>query len=322
MRKGLFTALLAGAVLAAAAASAQAQSFPSKPIRIIVPFSAGGGVDLLARIISQEFQKQWGQPAVVENKPGAGGNIGTDFVAKSAPDGYTLLLGTATLAITPFISKALPFDVQKDLAPVAMLNTMPFMVAVNPELPVKSIAELIAYAKANPGKLSYGSPGIGTPHHLAMELFKTMTGTFMLHIAYRGSAPSLIDLITGQVQVAWFTIAVAISPVNTGKVRGLATSEAKRLALFKDIPAVAETLPGFEVGGWYAVFAPNGTSASVIQQLSAELQRIYREPKVIERLAPLGYEPAVAGPGPLAATLASDLKKWEKVVRDAAIKPE
>ena len=305
-----------------ACVNALAQTFPAKPVRLVVPFAAGGGNDLLARIISQELQKKWGQPVVVENKPGAGGNIGADFVAKSAPDGHTLLLGTNTLAMAPFISKAMPFDVQKDLAPVAMLTATPFMVVVNPALPVKSIAELIAYAKAHPGKLSYATPGIGTPHHLGTELFKTMTGTFMVHIAYRGSVPALTDVITGQVQVMWATINVAIPQANAGKVRGLAIAEPKRLASMKDMPTVAETLPGYEVSAWYAVFAPSGTPAQVVEQLSFELQRIYREREVIERLAPLGYEPATKGPGPLAATLASDLKKWEKVVRDAGMKPE
>jgi len=305
-----------------ACVNALAQTFPAKPVRLVVPFAAGGGNDLLARIISQELQKKWGQPVVVENKPGAGGNIGADFVAKSAPDGHTLLLGTNTLAMAPFISKAMPFDVQKDLAPVAMLTATPFMVVVNPALPVKSIAELIAYAKAHPGKLSYATPGIGTPHHLGTELFKTMTGTFMVHIAYRGSVPALTDVITGQVQVMWATINVAIPQANAGKVRGLAIAEPKRLASMKDMPTVAEALPGYEVSAWYAVFAPSGTPAPVVEQLSFELQRIYREREVIERLAPLGYEPATAGPGALAAKLADDLKKWEKVVREAGIKAE
>ena len=318
----LLRASLCTLVLLIACLNAAAQTYPAKPMRLVVPFAAGGGNDLLARIISQELQKKWGQPAVVENRPGAGGNIGADFVAKSAPDGYTLLLGTNTLAMAPFISKTMPFDVQKDLAPVAMLTSTPFMVLVNPALPVKSITELIAYAKAHPGKLSYATPGVGTPHHLGTELFKTMTGTFMVHIAYRGSVPALTDLISGQVQVMWATINVAIPQASAGKVRGLAVAEPKRLASMKDMTTVAEALPGYEVSAWYAVFAPGGTSVQVVAQLSAELQRIYREREVIERLAPLGYEPATMGSGPLAATLASDLKKWEKVVRDAGIKAE
>jgi tripartite-type tricarboxylate transporter receptor subunit TctC len=316
-------ALAAGAaLLGLAAATAGAQDFPSKPIRLVVPFAAGGGNDLLARIVSQEFQKKWGQPAVVENRPGAGGNIGAEFVAKSAPDGYTLLLGTNTLAMAPFISRNMGFDVQRDLAPVAMLTSTPFMVLVNPTLPVKNIRELVAYAKANPGKLSYATPGIGTPHHLGTELFKTTTGTFMVHIAYRGSVPAMTDLMTNQVQVMWATINVALPQVAAGKLRALAIAEPKRLASLKDVPTVAETLPGYEVSAWYAVFAPGGTPAPLVTQLSTELQRIYQQPDVVQRLQPLGYEPAISGPAPLAATLAADLKKWEKVVREANIKGE
>lgn len=302
--------------------NATAQTFPARPIRLIVPFAAGGGTDLLARIISQESQKTWSQPVVVENKPGAGGNIGADFVAKSAPDGYTLLLGSNTLAMAPYISKAMPFDVQKDLAPVAMLTATPFMVVVNPALPVKSIAELIAYAKANPGKLSYATPGIGTPHHLGTELFKAMTGTSMVHIAYRGGLPALTDVISGQVPVMWLTINAAIPQMNAGKIRGLAVAEPKRLASMKDMPTVAETLPGYEVSAWYAVFARSGTPALVVEQLSAELQRIYSVREVLERLTPLGYQGATSGPAPLAATLADDLKKWGKLVREAGIEPQ
>lgn len=301
---------------------AGAQTFPDRPIRLVVPFAAGGGNDLLARIISQELHKKWGQPVVVENKPGAGGNIGADLVAKSAPDGYTLLLGNNTLAIAPFISRAMPFDVQKDLAPVAMLTSTPFLVVVNPALPVKSIAELIEYARANPDRLSYATPGVGTPHHLATELFKITTGTSMTHVAYRGSAPALTDLIGGQVQVMWATINAATPQVNLGKLRALAVAEPQRLAAIKDVPTVAETLPGYEVSAWYAVFVRSGTPESIVKQLADELQRIYKDPQVIERLAPLGYEPATAGPEYLAAALANDLKKWEKVVHDADIKPE
>jgi len=318
----LFRPTLYALALLLACLNAAAQTFPSKPIRLIVPFAAGGGNDLLGRVISQESQKTWSQPVVVENKAGAGGNIGADFVAKSAPDGYTLLLGTNTLAMAPFISKAMPFDVQKDLAPVAMITATPFMVVVNPALPVKSIAELIAYAKANPGELSYATPGIGTPHHLATELFKAMTGTSMVHIAYRGGLPALTDLIGGRVQVMWLTINAATPQVNAGKVRGLAVAEPKRLASMKNMPTVAETLPGYEVNAWYAVFAPSGTPAPVVEQLSAEMQRIFNEREVLERLTPVGYQRATSGPGPLAATLASDLKKWEKVVHDAGIEPQ
>ncbi len=302
--------------------SALAQAFPSKPIRLVVPFQAGGGNDLLARIISQKFLEKWGQPVIVDNRPGAGGNLGADFVAKAAPDGYTILLGTNTLTMNPFIFAKMPFDTQKDLAPVAMLATTPFYVVVNNNLPVKNIPELIAYAKANPGKLSYATPGIGTPHHLGTELFKSMTGTYMVHIPYKGSIPALTDVIGGQVQVMWATVNVALPMVNSGKVRGLALAEPKRTQSLKDVPVIAETVPGYEVSAWYGIFAPPGTSPAIVQQMSAELQHIFQQPDVQARLLPLGYEISTANADQLRATVASDLDKWGKLVKTVGIKPE
>jgi tripartite-type tricarboxylate transporter receptor subunit TctC len=318
----LGSALIATPSHAQLPAAGSGQSYPGKPIRLIVPFAPGGGNDLLARIVSQKFQESWGQPVVVENKPGAGGNIGADFVAKSAPDGYTLLLGTNTLTMNPSIVRQMPFDTEQDFAPVAMLANTPFMVLVNPKLPVKNMPELIAYAKSHPGALSYATPGIGTPHHLGTELFKTMTGTFMVHIAYRGSALALTDLASGQVQVMWATINVALPLVKSGRLRGLAVAEPRRLPSLPDMPVVADALPGYEVSAWYAVFAPAATPGEIVQQLSAELQRIYHLPDVKERLLPLGYEIATGSPEQLRNIIRSDLKKWAKVVKDAGIKPE
>lgn len=302
--------------------SAHAQAFPNGPIRLIVPFAAGGGNDFLARIIAEESRKTWNQPVIVENKPGAGGNIGADFVAKSAPDGHTLLLGTNTLTMAPFITKAMPFDVQKDLAPVAMFVATPFVVVVHPELPVKSIAEMIAYAKANPNKLSYATPGVGTPHHLGVELFKAMTGVSMVHVPYRGGLPAVTDLLAGRVQVMWLTINAAIPHLKAGKLHGIAVAEPVRLPSMKDLPTVAETVPGYEVSAWYAIFAPGGTAPGIVAQVSAEVQRIFSDPKVLARLAPLGYEKATLGPGPLADRIAKDLTLWEKVVREAGIEKQ
>ena len=301
---------------------AQSQSFPSKPIRLIVPFQAGGGNDLLARIISQKFLEKWGQPVVVDNKPGAGGNLGADFVAKAPPDGYTLLLGTNTLAINPSVFAKMPFDTQRDFAPVAMIATTPFYVVANNKLPVENIAGLIAYARANPGKLSYATPGIGTPHHLGAELFKSVTGTYMVHIPYRGSIPALTDVIGGQVDVMWATVNVALPMVASGKVRGLALAEPKRTAALKEVPVVAETLPGYEVNAWYGIFAPAGTPATIVQQLSQELQQIFRQPDIQARLLPLGYEIATDNAEKTREILARDLEKWRKVVKAAGIRPE
>ena len=301
---------------------AYSQAFPLKPIRLIVPFQAGGGNDLLARIISQKFLEKWGQPVIVDNRPGAGGNIGADFVAKAAPDGYTILLGTNTLTMNPFIFAKMPFDTQKDLLPVAMLATTPFYVVVNNNLPVKNIPELIAYAKANPGRLSYATPGVGTPHHLGTELFKSMTGTYMVHIPYRGSIPAITDVIGGQVQVMWATVNVALPMVTGGKVRGLALAESRRTQSLKDVPVVAETVPGYEVSAWYGVFAPRGTPVAIVQQMSAELQNIFQQPEVQARLLPLGYEISTANAEQLRATVAGDMDKWGKLAKTIGIKPE
>ena len=301
---------------------AQAQTFPSKPIRLIVPFQAGGGNDLLARIISQKFLEKWGQPVIVDNKPGAGGNLGADFVAKAPPDGHTLLLGTNSLAINPSVFAKMPFDTQRDFVPVAMIATTPFYIVVNNKLPVESIAGLIAYARANPGKLSYATPGIGTPHHLGAELLKSVTGTYLVHIPYRGSIPALTDVIGGQVDVMWATVNVALPMVASSKVRGLALAEPRRTAALKDVPVVAETLPGYEVNAWYGIFAPAATPAPIVQQLSQELQHIFSQPDIQARLLPLGYEIAIANAERMREILARDLEKWRKVVKAAGIRPE
>jgi len=312
-------ALVSGIALAGAAC---AQGFPSKTIRLVITFPPGGTNDVLGRVIGLKLQEKWGQPVILENRPGAGGNIGSDYVAKSAPDGYTLLLGTNTLTMNRFLTMKMPFDVQKDLAPVAMIGSTPFAVVVNNNLPVKSIAELIAYAKMNPDRLSFGSAGVGTPHHLGTELFKTMTGTRMVHVPYKGSAAALVDVMTGQIQLMWITINVANPFINAGKVRAIGVAEPRRLASNKDIPAVAETVPGYEVSAWYAVLAPAGTPAEIIAQLSTEIQRAFHAPEVRERLTAQGIELAPAGAESLRATIAGDLDTWGKVVADAGIKPE
>ena len=304
------------------AQQAQPQGFPAKPIRLIVPFQAGGGNDLLARTISQKFLEKWGQPVIVDNRPGAGGNLGADVVAKSPPDGYTLLLATNSLAINPSVFAKMPFDTQRDFVPVAMIATTPFYVVVNNKLPIENMAGLIAYAKANPGKLSYATPGIGTPHHLGAELFKSVTGTYLVHIPYRSSIPALTDVIGGQVDVMWATVNVALPMVTSGKVRGLALAEPKRTAALKDVPVVAETLPGYEVSAWYGIFAPAGTPAPIVQQLSQELVQIFRQPDIQARLLPLGYEMATENAEKTREILARDMEKWRKVVKAAGIRPE
>jgi tripartite-type tricarboxylate transporter receptor subunit TctC len=304
------------------AAAVHGQQYPARPIRLIVPFPPGGTNELLSRLISQRLQEKWGQPVVTENRAGAGGNIGAEVVAKSAADGYTLLFGTNTLTMNPFLVKSMPFDVQKDLAPVAMIATTPFIVVVNNSLPVRSIAELIAHAKENPGKLSFGSAGTGTPHHLGTELFKTMAGVDMVHVPYKGSAQALTDVMTGQLHLMWVTINVGMPLVASGKLRAIALGEPQRSATHKDMATIAETLPGYEVTAWYAVFSPAGTPPEIVQQLSTELVRVFQQQETKDRLTPLGVEITTKSAPELRSIIAADLVKWRKVVADAGIRPE
>ncbi len=313
-------------VLALIALPALAQSdaaFPARPIRLVVPFAAGGGNDLLARVISQRLQTAWGQAVLVDNKPGAGGNIGADFVAKSAPDGHTLLLATNTLAINPAIFAKMPFDVRQDFAPVALAAATPFVLLVNNELPVKSVRELIAHARAKPGKLSYASVGIGTPHHLGMELFKSLTGTDIVHVPYKGSVTSLTDLSSGQVQVMLASINAAMPFMQGGKVRAIAIAEPRRIESARDLPTVIESgVPGYEITAWYAVLAPARTPPEIVRKLGDEIFKVMGESDTRERLRPAGFEIVRGNAAELRALISSDIDKWAGVVKSAGIKPE
>lgn len=313
-------------VLALIALPALAQSdaaFPARPIRLVVPFAAGGGNDLLARVISQRLQTAWGQPVLVDNKPGAGGNIGADFVAKSAPDGHTLLLATNTLTINPAIFATIPFDVRQDFAPVALAAATPFVLLVNNELPVKSVRDLIAHARAKPGKLSYASVGIGTPHHLGMELFKSLTGTDIVHVPYKGSVNSLTDLSSGQVQVMLASINAAMPFMQGGKVRAIAIAEPKRIESARDLPTVIESgVPGYEITAWYAVLAPARTPPEIVRKLGDEIFKVMGESDTRERLRPAGFEIVRGNAAELRALISSDIDKWAGVVKSAGIKPE
>jgi tripartite-type tricarboxylate transporter receptor subunit TctC len=313
-------------VLALIALPALAQSdaaFPARPIRLVVPFAAGGGNDLLARVISQRLQTAWGQPVLVDNKPGAGGNIGADFVAKSAPDGHTLLLATNTLTINPAIFATIPFDVRQDFAPVALAAATPFVLLVNNELPVKSVRELIAHARAKPGKLSYASVGMGTPHHLGMELFKSLTGTDIVHVPYKGSVTALTDLSSGQVQVMLASINAAMPFMQGGKVRAIAIAEPKRIESARDLPTVIESgVPGYEITAWYAVLAPARTPPEIVRKLGDEIFKVMGESDTRERLRPAGFEIVRGNAAELRALISSDIDKWAGVVKSAGIKPE
>jgi tripartite-type tricarboxylate transporter receptor subunit TctC len=293
-----------------------AQNYPSKPIRLVVTFPTGGAPDTLARIFSEKAQL--GHPVVVDNKPGAGGNIGSDFVAKSAPDGYTIVMGTVgTHSINGSLYKKMTYDMTRDFTPISLIANAPNLLVVNNDLPVKTVPELIQYMKANPNKLSFGSPGIGTSVHVSGELFKSLTGTQMTHAPYKGRQFAIPDLIGGSIQLMFDNMPSALPMAKEGKIRALAVTTAKRSAAAPDIPTVAESLPGFEATTWFALFAPAGTPKAVIERLHVEAVRIFKLPDIQERLAKLGLEPVLSSPEELARYQASEIVKWTKVVKDS-----
>jgi tripartite-type tricarboxylate transporter receptor subunit TctC len=298
------------------AAPALAQTYPNKPVRLVVTFPTGGAPDTLARIFSEKAQL--GQPVVVDNKPGAGGNIGSDFVAKSSPDGYTIVMGTVgTHSINGSLYKKMPYDMTRDFAPISLIANAPNLLVVNNDLPVKNVPELIQYMNANPNKLSFGSPGIGTSVHVSGELFKSMTGTQMTHAPYKGRQFAIPDLIGGSIQLMFDNMPSALPMAKEGKIRAIAVTTAKRSPAAPDIPTVAESLPGFEATTWFALFAPAGTPKPVIERLHAEAVRIFKLPDIQERLQKLGLEPVLSGPEELARYQANEIVKWTKVVKES-----
>ncbi len=305
-----------GALCATVWSSAQAQTYPSKPIRLVVTFPSGGAPDTLARIFSEKAQL--GQSVVVDNKPGAGGNIGSDFVAKSSADGYTIVMGTVgTHSINGSLYKKMPYDMTRDFAPISLIANAPNLLVVNNDLPVKTIPELIQYMKANPNKLSFGSPGVGTSVHVSGELFKSMTGTQMTHAPYKGRQFAIPDLIGGSIQLMFDNMPSALPMAKEGKIRAIAVTTAKRSSAAPEIPTVAESLPGFEATTWFAMFAPAGTPKAVIDRLNAEAVRVFKLPDVQERLQKLGLEPVLSSPDELARYQASEIVKWSKVVKES-----
>ena len=301
-------------------ASAQG-AYPNKPLRLVVTFPTGGAPDILARLFSEKAQL--GQPIVVDNKPGAGGNIGADIVARSAGDGYTLVLGTVgTHAINGSLYEKIPYDMVKQFSPVSLIASAPNLLVVNNDLPVKSVADLITYMKANPNKLSFGSPGIGTSVHVSGELFKSMTGTQMTHAPYKGRQYAIPDLMGGSIQLMFDNMPSALPMVREGKLRALAVTTAKRSNAAPEIPTVGETIPGFEATTWFAMFAPANTPRAVVDRLNAEVQRVYRLPEVQERLKSLGLDAVLSSPEELARYQTSEIAKWAKVVKDSGARAE
>jgi tripartite-type tricarboxylate transporter receptor subunit TctC len=304
------------------ASLAWAQVYPSKPIRLVVPFPAGGTTDILARAVAQRLTDDWGQPVVVDNRPGAGGNIGTELVAKAAPDGYTLEMGTVgTHAINASIYSKLPYDPVRDFAPVILVAGVPNVLVVNPAVPATSVQELIAYAKANPGKLNFASPGNGTSGHLCGELFKAMAGVQMTHVPYKGSAPALQDLIGGQVQLMFDNLPSALPQIKAGKLRALAVTSTARAPALPDAPTVAEAgVPGYAAASWFGIFAPAGTPPTVIAKLNIAIGTWLASPDAKEKMLALGADPGSGSPEDFARHVVAESAKWAMVVRDSGAK--
>jgi tripartite-type tricarboxylate transporter receptor subunit TctC len=321
MRKAI--AAILGSVLLAASAAAHAQAYPSKPVKIVVPFAVGGIADTFGRVIAQKLSETWGQPFVVENKTGAGGNIGADLVAKSPADGYTLVVGNiGSHAVNPLLVKNMPYDPIRDFVPVAHVLDAEGLLAVHPDVPVKTIPDLVAYARANPGKLAYASGGIGTTSHLAGELFKSMAKVDMVHVPYKGNSPAITDVMGGQAQMIFATMPTVIQQVKGGRLRGVATLGTSRAAATPDVPTIGESLPGFDVANWIGMFAPAGTPAEIVNRLNAEIQKIMQTPEVQKRLEVEGAKFIPTTPASFAAFQKAEAEKWGKAIREAGIKPE
>ena len=296
-------------------------AYPSKPVRLVVPFPAGGTTDLLARAAAQKLFEAWGQQVIVDNRPGAAGNIGAELVAKAPPDGYTLLMGTVgTHAINTSLYAKMPYDHVKDFTPVILVAGVPNVLVVNPGVPVNSVAELIAYAKANPGKLNFASSGSGTSIHLSGELFKTMTGVQMTHVPYKGSAPALTDLIGGQVQLMFDNLPSSLAFIKAGKLRALGVTGATRATALPETPTVADTVPGFEASSWFGILAPAGTPRDIVLKINGEVAKWLASPDAKEKLAAQGANVASGSPEDFAKHIQAETAKWAKVVKESGAK--
>jgi len=299
----------------ASAQTSSAQSWPSQPVKLVVPFAPGGGADILARLLGDPLSKRLGQPVVIENKPGAGATIGADLVAKAAPDGYTMLLTTPGPQITnPYLMPKLPYDPDKDLVPVAMLVKAVNVLVVTPALPVKSTAELIAYAKANPGKLNFSSSGVGASSHLSGELFKMLAGIDIVHVPYRGSGPSIQDILAGNIQMSIDTVSTMLPHIQSGGMRGIAVATIEKNPTLPELPTIAETLPGFDGSGINYICVPAGTPQPVIDRLNKEFNAVLTDPEVVKRMVTAGLTPVVETQADLIRRVKDEQVKWKKVI--------
>ena len=322
MKKALFALLLA--VLALTALPAMAQQYPSKPIVLVVPFAPGGTSELISRLVAQKLTERLGQQVVVENRPGAAGNIAMEQVARAAPDGYTLILGhIGTLAVNPAMFPKLPYDAIKDFAPVSLIAAVPNIVTVNPAVPAKTLKEFLDLARAKPGSINYGSAGNGSAGHLAMEYLKRIAKTDMVHVPYKGTGPMLTDLLAGQTQATFTGSSPLIPHIKSGKLRALAVGSAVRIPSLPEVPTVAESgFAGFETSQWYGIIAPAKTPPAIIQKLSVEIAQVMKQPDVIARLSGDGTVMIGSTPNEFAAYISKEMKRWGEVVHDANIKAE
>ena len=323
LRRRQFLKLAAGAAtLPALSRIARAQPFPTRPVRLVVGASAGGGSDIVARPTGQWLSERLGRPFVIENRSGADGNIGTEAVVRASPDGYTLLLASGSNAINATLYGKLSFNFIRDIAPIAGIMRVPNVMTVHPTVPAKTVPEFIAYAKANPGKITMAAGGTGTPSHLAGELFKMMTGVEMLHVPYRGTAPALTDLLGGQVQMSFASLTSSIEYIRTGKLRAMAVTTTARSEALPDLPTVAEFLPGYETSQWYGIAAPKNTPAEIVDKLNREVNAGLADPQMKATLATLGGTALAGSPAEFGKLIVDETDKWAKVIRAANIKPE
>jgi tripartite-type tricarboxylate transporter receptor subunit TctC len=318
----MMTRLICALALVLPVVAAPAAEYPERAVRVIVTFPAGGGTDIVARMVFQKVAERSGATFVIDNRGGAGGTIGTDLAAKAAPDGYTIVVVSGSHTINPALYKKLPFDSVRDFAPVAMLVTGPGLLVVHPSLPARNVRELITLARSQRGGLLYASAGNGTPPHLAAELFKLMTATQIAHVPYKGNAQAMTDLIAGQIALSFPTIPSALPHVQTGKLRAMGVTSAKRVGALPEIPAIAETVTGYDGSAWYGVLAPAGTPAAIVTRLHTELMTALRTPDLKDKLVSQGLEPASYMPEEFSALIVSELAKWAKVVAAAGVKNE
>jgi tripartite-type tricarboxylate transporter receptor subunit TctC len=321
-RRGILKLAASAPFMPAASRLAQAETYPLHPVHVVVPQAAASSTDIHARLISQWLQEHLGQPFVVDVKPGAGGNVGTEFVVHATPDGYTLLTVNSQNAISPALYPELTFNFLKDIAPISPVSIAPMIMEVNPSLPVTTVPEFIAYAKANPGKINMASAGVGGPQHLAGELFKAMTGLNLVHVPYRGSTPAVTDMLAGNVQLMFDVTPTALPQVKAGKLRALAVTTKERIPALPDLPSLSDFLPGYEAEGWLGMGAPAGTPKDIVGTLNKQINDALGDATIKQRLSDIGVIVRGGSPEDFGKFCASETAKWGKVIRDAGIKPD